>query len=126
MQKYATVLVIVRAPGKRKRGAEAICAMLQRRCGCSAPPAAGRVDAGTLLEEGSHRLASVVGERTRRHGVDGALVCRVHVELERVVEDLLAERFRGAAAATRDEGEALRLLVELLAGHDAVHQAPGE
>src|SRR5215469_1970140 len=124
MQKYATVLVIVRAPGKRKRGAEAICAMLQPRCGCSAPPAAGRVDAGTLLEEGSHRLASVVGERTRRHGVDGALVCRV--ELERVVEDLLAERFRGAAAATRGEGEALRLLVELLAGHDAVHQAPGD
>src|SRR5262249_31364975 len=94
-------------------------------------PLAGRgalparwVHAVPFLEERPHRLAAVVGEGARRHGLDGAGVGGGHVELPRVVEHPLAERLRGAAAAARGEGEALRLLVEVLAGHDPVDESP--
>src|SRR5438552_17663119 len=84
------------------------------------------VDARALLEEGEHRLASVGCHGAGRHGLAGARVGRLEVQVDRVVEGELAERLRGDATAARGARERLGLLREPRARDDAVDEPPGE
>src|SRR5262245_24640288 len=87
---------------------------------------AGRVHALPLLQERAHCLTAVLGEGALRHRLGGAGVRGVEVEVQGLVEHLLAEGLRGAAAAAGGECEALGLRLEAIARHDAVDQAPVE
>src|SRR5437762_9191662 len=84
------------------------------------------VDARALLEEGEHRLASVGCHGAGRHGLAGARVGGLEVQIDRVVEGVLAERLRGDATAARGARERLGLLREPRARDDAVDEPPGE